>query len=332
MNKFNLICTIICEREKSQICTTALIYCHLDVLSPISGISNSPCSIDCVSIRGCSEQYHSYDNRRAGNTFPHPHLILQLTSDFLLSCRMLSRTWRVTDLAAFLNVFGWFVYFWLSWASAAARAFSDSSKQGLLSSCSAQPSPCGSFPCRGPWALGLVGFSSCGLGVSIPNPRDLDHRISSRGARHSLPQVMWIYPDQASNLSPLYWHVDSSPRHHQGSSQQLFKQHVHIIETWFKMSLYFYFPAMKLISPGQNQFTIPNLVFLHDYVGPGNLLNTILIDMFSLPLSLGYDRAHGLVCWCEDILPAGKCRQWPPSGELRPHLKGRPSSLHCPAA
>ena len=39
-----------------------------------------------------AEQYHSYDNRRAGNTFPHPHLILQLTSDFLLSCRMLSRT------------------------------------------------------------------------------------------------------------------------------------------------------------------------------------------------------------------------------------------------
>ena len=37
------------------------------------------------------------------------------------------------------------------------------------------------------------------------------------------------------------------------------------------------------------------------------------------------------VCWCEDILPAGKCRQRPPSSELPPHLKGRPSSLPSPS-
>ena len=43
---------------------------------------------------------------RAGNIFPHPHLILQLASYFLLSSRMLSRTCGVMDVAAFVNVFG----------------------------------------------------------------------------------------------------------------------------------------------------------------------------------------------------------------------------------
>ena len=51
MNKFNFICTIICEREKSYIYTTALIYSHLDVLSHVSGINNSPCCVDvCVNL------------------------------------------------------------------------------------------------------------------------------------------------------------------------------------------------------------------------------------------------------------------------------------------
>ena len=126
----------------------------------------------------------------------------------------------------------------------------------------------------------------------------------------------------------LHWHVDSAPLDHQGNPQQLFKWHEHVIETQFKKSLCFYFSAMKLISSDQNQFTIHNLVFLHAYTGPGNLLNT-LIAVFPLPLILGHGRTHGLVCWCEDILPAGKCRQWPPRGELRPHLKGCPSSLPC---
>ena len=200
------------------------------------------------------------------------------------------------------------MYFWLSWASVAVRAFSTSSKQGLLSSCTARASPSSGFPCCGPRAPGVVGFSSCGLGVSIPNSRDLDHRISSLVHGIHCPKSCGIDPAQGSNPSPLHWRVDSSPRHHQGSSQQFFKQHERIIETRFKMSLYFNFPGMILISPDQNQFTIHNLVFLHAYIGPGNLLNT-LIAVFPLPISLGYDRAHGLVCWCEDILPAGKCRQ-----------------------
>ena len=82
-------------------------------------------------------------------------------------------------------------------------------------------------------------------------------------------------PDQGSNLSPLHWQVDSSPLDHQGRPQQLFKQHEHIIKTQFKKCLYFYFPGMRLISLDQNELTIHNLVFLHAYVGPGNLLMTL---------------------------------------------------------
>ena len=43
--------------------------------------------------------------RRAGNIFPHPHLILQLTSYFLLSSRMLSRTCGGMDLAVLFFFF-----------------------------------------------------------------------------------------------------------------------------------------------------------------------------------------------------------------------------------
>ena len=89
------------------------------------------------------------------------------------------------------------------------------------------------------------------------------------------PKSCGIDPDQGSNLLPLQWQVESSPLDDQGSPQQFFKQHGLIIETWFEMSLYFYFPVMKLISADQIQFTIQNLVFLSAYSGPGNLLNTL---------------------------------------------------------
>ena len=51
-------------------------------------------------------------------------------------------------------------------------AFSSSGERGLLSSCVAWASHCSGFSCWGPWALGLVGFSSCGAqGMwSLPGP------------------------------------------------------------------------------------------------------------------------------------------------------------------
>ena len=44
----------------------------------------------------------------------------------------------------------------------AAQAFISCSKQGLLSSCSAQASHCGGFSCCRAWVLGHAGFSSYG--------------------------------------------------------------------------------------------------------------------------------------------------------------------------
>ena len=42
------------------------------------------------------------------------------------------------------------------------QAFSSCGEWGLLSSCDAQASHCGSFSCHGAHALGSMGFSSCG--------------------------------------------------------------------------------------------------------------------------------------------------------------------------
>ena len=108
-----------------------------------------------------------------------------------------------------------------------------------------------------------------------PGFRPQDQQLWSKSVWINCPKSRGIGPDQGSNLSPLHWQVDSSPLDHQGRPQQLFKQHEHIIESQFKRSLYFFFPAMKLISLDQNEFTIQILVLLHGYVQPGNLLMTL---------------------------------------------------------
>ena len=89
--------------------------------------------------------------------------------------------------------------------------------------------------------------------------------------------------------------------------------------------------------PGpQNWYLLTNLpcvhhlLFLSAWARPWNLVNTLSI-MFPEPLSLGYDTAHCLVCWCEDSLLARACRQWPPRGDLLPHLDRCPCSLSCPS-
>ena len=66
----------------------------------------------------------------------------------------------------------------------AVRTFSTSSKQGPLSSCSAQASPCGGFSCCGPRALGVVGFHRCGLGAQysqLPGLRPQDQYLWCSG-------------------------------------------------------------------------------------------------------------------------------------------------------
>ena len=54
------------------------------------------------------------------------------------------------------------------WVFAAVRASSSCSKWGLLSSCSAGPSPCGGFSCCRAGAVGCTGFSSCGTQAWLP--------------------------------------------------------------------------------------------------------------------------------------------------------------------
>ena len=91
-----------------------------------------------------------------------------------------------------------------------------------------------------------------------------------------------------------------------------------------------------LLPQPQNWYLLTNLpcvhhlLFLSAWARPGNLVNTLSI-MFPEPLSLGYDTAHCLVCWCEDSLLARACRQWPPRGDLLPHLDRCPCSLSCPS-
>ena len=100
-------------------------------------------------------------------------------------------------------------YFWLCWVFLAARAFSSCSEQGLLCSCGAWASHCGSFSCgrassrqpqfQWPWLPDSKAVSivvALGLCCSV-----------ARG----------IFLDPWSNLYLLHWQVDSSPPSHQGS-------------------------------------------------------------------------------------------------------------------
>ena len=57
---------------------------------------------------------------------------------------------------------------------------------GLLSSCSAWASHCGSFSCCRAQALGRSSFSSCGMWLSSGSPQALEHRLSSCGTQASV--------------------------------------------------------------------------------------------------------------------------------------------------
>ena len=67
----------------------------------------------------------------------------------------------------FLNLWNFFLSFWLCWIFVAAQTFSRCDEQGLLSSCGEQASHCGGlFYCR---ALVL----DCGLSSCVPGTQQL---------------------------------------------------------------------------------------------------------------------------------------------------------------
>ena len=110
----------------------------------------------------------------------------------------------------FLN----FIYFWLRWASVAAR--------GLFSSCcclrcGAQASHCGGPSRSGARALGTWASAAVAHGLSCST-------------------ACGILPDQGLNPCPLHWQADSQPLRHQGSPRfTIFKGYtpfIVIIKYW----------------------------------------------------------------------------------------------------
>ena len=82
-----------------------------------------------------------------------------------------------------------------------AMALSSCSKQGLLSSCSAQASQ---------WLHLLQNTGSRCVGLSGGEPQALHHSLSSCGGpQASLPAACIIFPDQGLNSRPLHWQVDT---------------------------------------------------------------------------------------------------------------------------
>ena len=94
-----------------------------------------------------------------------------------------------------------FIYFWLHQVFITVQAFSSCSKWRSLSCC-AWTSHCGSFSCFWTQALACLGFSSCGA--------------------WAWSTACGIFPDQGSNLHPLYQQMDSLPLSHQRSPQTYF--------------------------------------------------------------------------------------------------------------
>ena len=64
-----------------------------------------------------------------------------------------------------------------------ARAFSNCSEQGLLSSYSVQASHCSGFSCCSAWAPGSQASVAVAYGLSGCGSRALEHRLSSCGAQ-----------------------------------------------------------------------------------------------------------------------------------------------------
>ena len=95
-------------------------------------------------------------------TWPSLTLTQQGYWDALLGCPFpgpLARESRISFL--FLKYL--FIYFWLHWVFVAAHGLS--LVAGATLRCGVQASHCSGFSCCRAWALGLLGFSSCGAQV-----------------------------------------------------------------------------------------------------------------------------------------------------------------------
>ena len=155
------------------------------------------------------------------------------------------------------------------------RAFSTSSDQGPLSSCRAQASPCGGFSCCELWALGVVGFHNCGLGAQysqLPGLRPQDQHLWCSGfIAPSHVGSTWTkdptcYPCTGRWI--FHWVTREVPKSFLNTKSILSK-------LGSKYPCIFVSQPWNWFPSDQNQFTIHNLVFLHAYVGPGSLLNTL---------------------------------------------------------
>ena len=106
-----------------------------------------------------------------------------------------------------------FFIFRLCWIFIAVRAFPSGAKHGPLSSCGAG----GLSRCRAQ-ALGLAGFSSCGVWAQqlwLPGSLAVVHGLSC-------PVARGIFQDQGLNCCLRHWQVDSLPLRHQGSPEAPF--------------------------------------------------------------------------------------------------------------
>ena len=92
-----------------------------------------------------------------------------------------------------------------------AQAFSSCSKQGLLSSCSAQASHCSSFSCCGARALGKRASVIVAHKLGSCSSRTLEYVVGSVVVEHgfSCTRASGIFPNQGSNLCTLHWQSDS---------------------------------------------------------------------------------------------------------------------------
>ena len=111
----------------------------------------------------------------------------------------------------FLNLFIYFIYFWLCWVFVSVLGLPLVAASGGHSS-----SRCAGLSLSWTLLLRSTGSRRAGSVVVAHGP--------------SCSAACEIFPDQGSNPCPLHWQADSQPLHHQGSPGNVFKN-FHIFNT-----------------------------------------------------------------------------------------------------
>ena len=116
------------------------------------------------------------------------------------------------SLSFFLNLFSFFIYFWLCWVFIAVHGLSlaAASRGSSLLQCTQHH--CSGFSCCGAQALGAQASVVAARGLQSAGSVVVAHGLSCSLA-------CGIFLDHCSNPCPLHWQVDSQPLHHQGSPQ-----------------------------------------------------------------------------------------------------------------